>query len=123
MANHLKGEVSFEAGGKTLMFRMGVNQLLDFQESMGLAGKDEELWEALDNLRSLSVVRKIVFCGLKKDQPEMTEADAGEVISEVGLPEIAVIILRALRWALPEKKEEAEPGEGETRPSDGPTSS
>jgi hypothetical protein len=122
MANHLKGEVEFKSGGKKLIFRMGVNQLINFQGLMGLAGKDDELWEALDNLRSLNVVRKIVFCGLVSDQPDMTEEKAGDVISEMGLPRVATLIIEALRWALPEK--EAAPAEkGKARPSDGPQSS
>jgi hypothetical protein len=123
VANYHKGEVSFKAGGKTLIFRMGVNQLLDFQGKMGFAGQDEKLWEALDDLRSLSVVRTIVFCGLAKDQPDITEEAAGDIISELGLPRMASLIVEGLRWALPEKKEPGPGDKGEGRPSDGPTSS
>lgn len=123
MANHLRGEVSFQDGDQTFTFRMGVNQLLDFQERMGLAGQDEKLWEALDNLRSLSVMRKIIYCGLIKSHPEITEEDAGEIISNLGLPKIAEIVMEALRWALPDKKE-AGPADdkGKPRPSRGPKS-
>ena len=124
MVNHLKGEVSFEADGKTLIFRMGVNELIDFQGKMGLAGQDDKLWVTLEeNMRSPAVLRKIVWCGLLRRQPDITEEAAGDVIAEIGLPAVVKIVMEGLRWALPEAKE-PEPGEkGESRPSDGPTSS
>lgn len=123
MANHLKGEVEVAALGKTLTFRLGVNEMLEVQNGLGLADKDASFLAVFDGdqLRSLKTVRTIAFCGLKRDQPEITEQEAGDVVVEVGLLEFGAIIRKALRWALPDKDEGER--DGAARPSPGPLSS
>ena len=118
--------VAFEAQGKTVSFRMDVNRMIQLQRRMGLAEDWQKFWKtlaaALDDL-DLPVLKKIVCYGVLEDLPEMTEDAAGDLITDVGLPRILKIVAEGLRWAIPEKKE-PEPGEkGESRPSDGPTSS
>jgi hypothetical protein len=123
MANHLAGEVEVVALGKTLIFRLGVNEMLAAQNGLGLADKDDAFLAVFDadQLRNLKTVRAIAFYGLKRDQPEITEQDAGDVVVEVGLLKFGEVIREALRWALPDKDEGAR--DGAARPSPGPASS
>lgn len=126
MANHLKGEVEVVLADKTLIFRLGVNEMIRIQDALGLAEDDAKFLTALSNLRSFKAVRTIVFSGLQRDQPEITEEQAGDVVTELGMARIAEIIQQALRWALPEKKPGAageKGGMAKPRPSVGPTPS
>lgn len=123
MANHLAGEVEVLALGKTLIFRLGVNEMLEVQNGLGLADKDDAFLAVFDEdrLRNLKTVRAVAFYGLNRDQPEITERDAGDVVVEIGLLRFGDIIREALRWALPDKDEGAR--DGAARPSPGPPSS
>ena len=123
MANHLKGEVEVSALGKSLTFRLGVNEMLEVQNALGLADKDDAFLAVFDSdrLRNLKTVRTIAFHGLRRDQPDITEQEAGDLVVEVGLLKFGEIIREALRWALPEKDEETR--DGAPRPSPGPSSS
>jgi hypothetical protein len=125
MANHLKGEVVLEAGGEKLTFRLGVNEMIRIQDALGLAEDDAKFLGALSNLRSFKAVRTIVHSGLLRDQPETTEEQAGDVVTELGMGRVAEVIQQALRWAMPEKKPSAggEKRGDKPRPSVGPTPS
>jgi hypothetical protein len=124
MANHLKGEVEIQAGGEKLTFRLGVNEMVRIQDALGLADDDQKFLLALSNLRSFRAVRTIVHSGLLRDQPEMTEEQAGDVVTELGMARVGEMIQQALRWALPDKKPDNGKREGQKpRPSVGPTPS
>jgi len=122
MANHMKGEVEVEAGGRKLIFRLGVNEMVAAQDALGLANDDQGFLEALDNLRGLGPIRIIVHNGLKRDQPDFTVEMAGDLITELGLERTTEIIQEAMRWALPAKEAVQKKG-GRPRPSVGPTPS
>lgn len=122
MANHMHGEVEIQAGEKKLIFRLGVNEMIELQGALGLAGDDEKFAAEINSLVGFNKPRLVVLHGLKRAQPDMTEADAGDILTEVGMSKFALIYRAALRWALPEPDDESKAG-GEPRPSGGPTSS
>lgn len=121
----MKGEVEIKTSKGTMIFRLGINEMISAQDELGLASDDQGFLDALDNLKSMKRIRTIVYCGLKRDQPDVTPETAGDLITELGIPGIVEVIKQALRWALPEK----EAGSGvpkrgaPTRPSLGPMSS
>jgi hypothetical protein len=123
MANHLRGEVAIKALGQDLIFRLGVNEMLELQNALGLADRDDVFLSVFDEdkLRNLKTIRTIFVYGLKRPDQSLTEEEVGNIVTELGLSVIPGIVKEALRWALPEK-EETPPG-GEPRPSAGPTSS
>lgn len=123
MPNHLRGEVEVEAGGRKLTFRLGVNEMIRIQDALGLADDDAKFLLALSNLRSFKAVRTIVHSGLLRDQPDTTEEQAGDVVTELGMMRVGEVIEQALRWALPEKKPGGERRGEKPRPSVGPTPS
>ena len=124
MANHERGEVEFEAQGKAWILRLGINELISVQGAVGIADKDEEFLQALDNLSgSFRQMRAVVYHGLKGAHPEITELQAGEIVTAIGRFKMAALVVVALRWALPEKEPTGAPQEGGgDRPSGGPTS-
>jgi len=130
MANHLAGEVAVKALGRELVFRLGVNEMLELQNALGMAGKDDVFLSVFDEdkLRNLATVRTVAFCGFSRVNEtgemvhQVTELEAGDVVVEVGLEKFGEVIQEALRWALPEK-EPVVKGGPPPRPSSGPTSS
>lgn len=124
MANHLKGEVEVDLGsGKKLVFRLGVNEMIRIQDALGLADDDAKFLAALSSLRSFKAVRTIVHSALLRDQPEVTEEEAGDVVTELGMQRVGEVIQQALRWALPDRKPGGERRGEKPRPSVGPTPS
>jgi hypothetical protein len=97
--------------------------MLEIQNALGLADNDDAFLSVFDEqrLRNLGHIRKVVFYGLKGGRPDVTEGEAGDLITEVGLIRSGEIIREALRWALPQPQP-AEPG-STPRPSGGPPSS
>ncbi len=124
MANHLKGEVEIEAAGRKWTLRLGCNEMIEAEAALGV--DDGGLGIFLEQNRRMKNVRAVVFYALKRDQPEVTEEQAGDIITEIGLHAMMVKVLELFTWALPEKK----PGIGgekggapKPRPSVGPTPS
>lgn len=121
MANHMKGEVAFQALGREFVFRLGVNEMIELQNALGVS--DEDLGAVFEErrMRNAKHVRAVTFFGLRLRHPEITLEQAGDIVADIGLTEMFRVILRAMRWALPEK----DPGldGGAPRPSVGPTSS
>ena len=118
MANNWTGEVEIEAGGRKLLFRLGVNELIEVQGDFGLADQDEAFALALKNLAGFKRHRDMVFRGLQLHHPDITIEQAGDLMNEIGMERVKEAIESALNLAFPEPKEGGEP-----RPSAGPTSS
>jgi hypothetical protein len=123
MANNLHGEVEIQAGGKKLTFRLGVNEMIAIQNDFGLADKDEEFALALQQLSGFKRPRMVIYHGLLAHQPEITIEEAGDIMTELGMPRCERTIEEAVRWALPEKEPVDPKKGGKPRPSGGPTSS
>lgn len=112
MANRLKGEVSVECGGKTLIFRLGINELIGLQDEWGMKDDDEKFLIALDEKRSLKRRRSLVKAALIYAQPDITDEQAGDVVTELGLPKIDEVLMETLAWALPPKEPSRAPAKG-----------
>lgn len=120
MANKLAGEVEFEVGGKKHVLRLDVNALIAAQAAMRIED-DEAFWGLLLNklTGSLAGYRAIVYHGLKQTEPEITEEQAGEIITSFGSQKMLAVVAEAIRWALPDQKEAAPTDKGKPRPSAG----
>lgn len=123
MANHVHGEVEFEAEGRTYVFRLGVNEMIAVQDALGLAADDERFMQALQEIQGFRKVRTMFYEGLRGAQPDMTEIAAGDLMTAMGLQDVIKVILAGMRWAMPGKEAAEDRKGGRSRPSRGPTSS
>jgi hypothetical protein len=109
MANRLKGEVAVEVGEgegrRTLIFRLGINELIGLQDTLGMKDDDERFLQVLDNLRGLKRLRSAVRAALIFNQPDTTDEQAGIVITELGPAKVGELIGEALLWAMPDKSD------------------
>ena len=112
MANRLKGEVAVEVGGRTVVFRLGINELIDLQEALGLKDDDERFLASLDNLRSLRKLRAAVKVAVSTEQPDITDKQAGDIVTELGFARVGEIIAEALYLAMPDKSQAPQGAKG-----------
>ena len=125
MGNPNLGEVDFELGGTTHTLRYGVNEHIAVQAALGIED-DAEYWDIVGTKLSISLLalRKIMLHGLRASEPEITEAAAGNYVTELGTYEAVHLVSEALVWSLPNRGKEAVAASkgGKPRPSVGPTS-
>ena len=110
MANRFKGEIAVEIGegeGKrTLIFRLGINELIGLQDAIGMKDDDQRFMVAMcdpGSFKSFRRLRAAVKAALIRDQPDTTDQDAGDVITELGFDKVGELIEEALAWAMPDK--------------------
>jgi hypothetical protein len=127
MANKLRGEVEIKVGSegaqKTLVLRLGMNELIELQDELGYKDRDEEFLEDLKSghaLRSLKRTRTALRRALLHRQPDTTDEMAGDVITEIGVPRTNTLLSEALRWSMPDR-ELSSPGKGEGRSAGKPS--
>jgi hypothetical protein len=89
--------VEVKAGDMTVKLFLGVNEVIAAQKALGV---DSDV-ASLAKIRSFGEVRTLVFHGLRKLQPSMTEEQAGDVITAAGMPAITAALRDALAWAMP----------------------
>lgn len=114
MTNPLRGQVAFEAGDTPYVLRLGLNEMISLMTAWGIPPNDlEQLFQRLQELRSFVVLREVVLHALKRDKPQLTLEEAGDVITQVGFDRMGELIMEAIRWALPEPQEDQpEAGDG-----------
>lgn len=100
MGNPYKGEVSFDAMGKTFTMRLGTNARALVEERMGTS------WNAL-MLRPAAEWRErdaiiIMWAGLYQHH-KMTEEEVGDLIDEIGPEEVSRITIKAFGLANPKE--------------------
>jgi len=109
MANRLKGEVAVDVGDgegrKTLIFRLGINELIGLQDALGMKDDDERFLATIDRPGSLKRLRAFAKAALLHHQPDTTDDQAGDVVTQLGIPKLRKIIDEAVSWAMPDKSD------------------
>lgn len=84
---------------------LGINELILLQKAIGVESEAEFMakFEKLMG-ESLSNLRKFFHQGLLREQPDMTEDQAGDLITELGIEQASVEMRAMLKWVFPEPK-------------------
>jgi hypothetical protein len=113
MGNVLRGEVAFEAGGVRYVLRLGINEMITLMVAWKLPpSAGVEFFQRLGELTSLVELREVFLHGLRRDKPEITVEDAGDVLTQIGFARAGDLITEAIRWACPPAQDDADPGGG-----------
>ena len=107
MANALRGEASFEAGGRAFRLKYDWNAAAEFEEASGRPLSDALLDVAREKLSAKSL-RAMLWAGLQADHPDVTLKETGRLIDQMGRREAQRVMGVALRYFFPE----LEPEEG-----------
>lgn len=96
MTNLVKGEINFEAGGKTYTFKLGANAQVLIESKVGMP-MSKYIKTRFKDLGAADV-RLIFWAGLFR-QHQLTEDEVGDLIDEVGSTRVAQIFLEAFQAA------------------------
>lgn len=115
MANAERGEVSFEASGKTWTMKIGTHAMCEIE---AMTGKGiAEIGALLGNEKTSTItLLRSVFCGsLQSHHEGITPKECSDLMDEVGVTVIGQKIGEAFQAAFPKAKE------GSPRPPKAPT--
>ncbi len=104
MANAQRGEVSFEASGKTWTMKIGTNAMCEIED---LTGKGiSEVGQLLGNEKTASItLLRAVLCGSLQEHHEgITPRECSALMDEVGIDIIGQKIGEAFQAAFPKAK-------------------
>ena len=109
MTNLARGAVTFEAGGKTYTLTYSTNAFCEIEQATSRSIKKigMELLDP-DNL-TINTLRTVVWGGLREHHPEITFADAGRLIDQLGMTNMLTLVLQAVAAAFPAAAEVASP--------------
>lgn len=110
MANRERGEISFEASGKTWTMKIDTNAMCEIE---GLTGKGiAEVGNLLgsEKTASMTLMRAVFFGSLRAQHPDLLIGRAGELMDEIGADKAGQLIGQAFQAAFPPAKA------GSTRP-------
>lgn len=107
-ANPIRGEVSFEHDEKEYGLRYSTNELVLLEEVLGNRSTGLIFGDMFSGIVSVRDLRALVWAGLtgfekvrNGKRRKWTLAQAGDLISEVGMTEIQTHVGEALRLGLP----------------------
>lgn len=114
MANKAKGEVALKTKDQVYTLRYTVNALCDLEDQLG-AGINDILkeFQTEDTLR-IRTIRTVLWAGLKDKHPDITIAQAGDIITDAGTVAAVSALAEALISAFPDAK----PVKGDEDPQD-----
>lgn len=122
-ANRVKGEATFEVGGRSYVLAFTVNAMCEVEYILNLS--TDRILSALVRSPPLHIVRALLWGGLRQHHPDIDLPAAGDLIEEAGGAGVALEkIGAALIAAFPDVKggeETARPRKG-ARAGTGPRS-
>lgn len=99
MNNPHRGEVTFEAGGKTYVFKLGVAAQVAIEQRM--KQPIHKLLQDASNEWGIFMMLVFMHAGLLR-QYALTEDEVADIIDELGLDRASAIIAEALKLAFGE---------------------
>ncbi|WP_292229498.1 hypothetical protein [Brevundimonas sp.] len=99
MANPMKGEIAFDAGGDTYTMAFTINALVTLEDKLQVT--TSQIGELLGEKLSMANLRTLFWAGLLEHH-DCSEIEAGRLISDLGIQQAAELMGRALSKAFPE---------------------
>lgn len=108
MGNKHRGVVSAEIGGETVNLRLATNEWAELEEELGkstgaILRQFQEM--AADEDLNMRFLRTVFRAALSYSKPDVTHREAGEMMTEHGLPETAALVGKAIMASMPEQEE------------------
>lgn len=106
----MKGEVEFEADGKTYTLKFGTNALVKIEQRFKRSITDlSKIWEAGEDggMTLMETMRTLLHVGLQSKHAEefAEEETAGDLMDEIGLERTSALVIEAVQAAFPDVAE------------------
>ena len=102
MGNSVKGVFDLPAGDAVYKIRFGMNEIIELEEKFDRPATQifTEMMTA-ENFR-FRYLRDILHAGLQEHHPDVTEKEAGNIITEVGVTAASRVLMEAVMAAFPD---------------------
>lgn len=100
MANPLRGEVDLTVGEQTYVLRLQANAMVEAETITGYGMG--EIIAKMQASPNVGLLRGLLWAAMREHQPKATLADAGEIISTIGIPATGDVLGQVLSWANPD---------------------
>ncbi len=109
------GEAAFEACGRTWVLKLGLNEVIALIDKLEYKGDEDDFLPTLLRVEidKPRVMRTTVHLALLARHPEVTEEQAAEIVTAIGVERAGSLIVDALRWAMTTKAPAASPVQSE----------
>lgn len=109
MANLMRGEVSFEASGKTWTMKMGTGAMCEIEAATNKS--ISEIGSSLGNPKtaSITLLRTVFWGSLQHHHVGTSVKDCDDLIDEIGMVRAGQLVGEAFQSALPKKAGAARP--------------
>lgn len=97
MTNPVKGEVTFESGGKTYTFKLGTNAQVMLEKKVGMPLSKFLKQDRIEELGTEDI-RSIFWAGLFRKH-QLGEDEVGDIIDDIGPEKVGEIFLEAFESA------------------------
>ena len=107
MSNMVRGIVTIEIGGKNFTCRLGVNEWCSLEDELNLS--TEEIQAKLrddtqSGKTSFKLLRSVFRAAALPFHPDLSTANAGDLMNEVGVIEAVHLIGKIMVASMPESK-------------------
>lgn len=113
MANPIKGEVAFEAGGRAYTLVLDINALCTLEDRLDMSV--DQIAASLGKGMRLGVLRLMFWAGLQAKHPGVPEVGVGDILGDLirehGAQRAGELIGQAFTAAFPQAKEDANASE------------
>lgn len=104
MVNRKRGEVEFEAGGKTRVLRFTYNKIAMLEQSLGFP-----VTAIAQNL-GVNTVMTALTIGLSNKKDKVSRSEAADILDEIGFSKCADIVVDAIMAVLNDEDEVEDQG-------------
>jgi hypothetical protein len=101
MANPNRGEVALKVRDQTWTIVFDINGICEAEEATGQ--------NLFSDLSRVSTLRTLLWAGLRARHPQITRAEAGNIIAAAGFDAVQKAVLEAMAIAFPKKEIEENP--------------
>lgn len=102
MANAARGHVALKAGGRELTLACSTNAICELEDASGVTAAEFFSRVGVEN-PSVKDLRTLFWALLRQHHPEVSISEAGALIDEAGLAEVAAALFEAVEGAFPSK--------------------
>jgi hypothetical protein len=110
MGNQHKGEVSFEALGKTWRLKLGMAAQVELEEEFGFGLPQIAVKLQDPEAKIVTLFASVLMAGLRKYHPDMTRAQMFDLIDDYGQEKAANLLRSMMSAAFPDAETAGEGG-------------
>lgn len=97
--NPLRGEGELNAAGNTYRLAFDVSAFCYAEKALAPMSTDEIVAQIADGTANMTLLRAVVWAALQRHHPEVSLAQAGEVMSDASMPAVRAAITSGLEAA------------------------